>query len=216
MNPLLEEYFKRDLTEEEEARLGEILQASPEEALLFAQGMAALYLELGLPEPVWPDKPMKYPGNLVKPVKHFPWIVISVLLLILLLFSLFKLNTIKEPLPVPSAPPHPKALIRKIIKAVHPMPPAPIASRVPAPPPNRYQEISATVDMPQSGLATVKVFDPAGNVIRILFAGILPSGPQTFIWDGKTNQGLTSSPGLYTIEVRSGQTLMKKQVKLQQ
>lgn len=210
----MEEYFKRDLTEAEETRLAEILHASPDEALRFAQGMAAHYLELGLPEPVWPEKPMAYPDTLVKPVKHFPWLGMSVFLLILILLGLIKLNTVKESLPVSAPVPHPKALLKKNPLAVHrEAPPAPFLP--PAAPPSRYEELSVTVEMPQSALATVKVFDQTGNVVRTLFAGILPSGRQTFIWDGKTTQGLNSAPGLYTLEVRSGQNLMKKQIRLQ-
>ncbi len=58
MNDWIAEYFKRDLTESEEQELSERISASPEEAQRFARLMAEHYRGLGLPEPLWPEKPL--------------------------------------------------------------------------------------------------------------------------------------------------------------
>lgn len=53
MKELLDEYFKRDLTEAEEQKLANWLASSPEESLRFAEKMGGFYKDLGLAEPSW-------------------------------------------------------------------------------------------------------------------------------------------------------------------
>jgi hypothetical protein len=67
MNWLIDEYFKRDLTEAEEKALADLLASSPEEAELFAQKMGAFYGGLGLSAPEWPG------GAVPIARKAFPW-----------------------------------------------------------------------------------------------------------------------------------------------
>jgi hypothetical protein len=83
---------------------------------------------------------------------------------------------------------------------------------VPSSPGRTYQELSVVVNLPQSALATVRVYDHLGNEIRMLYAGILPQGKRTFAWDGKDEAGLVAPPGVYTIEVKSGEKVMRQEV----
>jgi hypothetical protein len=86
------------------------------------------------------------------------------------------------------------------------VPPAPAA------PGRTYQELSVVVDLPQSALATVRVYDKSNIEIRLLFAGILPQGQRTFAWDGKDEAGLVAPPGVYFIEIKSGEKVMRQEV----
>jgi hypothetical protein len=86
---------------------------------------------------------------------------------------------------------------------------------VPAEPGKYYQQLSVVVDLPQSALATVRVYDNLNNEIRMLFAGILPQGKKTFAWDGKDEAGLVAPPGVYVIEVKSGENVMRQEVRVQ-
>jgi flagellar basal-body rod modification protein FlgD len=72
------------------------------------------------------------------------------------------------------------------------------------------------VNLPQGGLATVRVIDSQNNEIRTLYAGILPAGTQTFTWDGKTTEGLVAPPGHYFVEIKSGTDVMRQELHLEQ
>ena len=51
---LIDEFFKRDLTESESQDLDQLLEHSPEEATRFAARMEKEYFSLGLPAPQMP------------------------------------------------------------------------------------------------------------------------------------------------------------------
>lgn len=79
---------------------------------------------------------------------------------------------------------------------------------------NRYEELSVVVDTGKAELVTVRVLDPAGRQIRLLFAGILPIGQRTFTWDGKASDGRLAPAGTYSLEVTSGTNVQGKEVHL--
>jgi len=66
---LVDEYFKRDLTEVEEQQLADWLASSPEDAERMAQGLAQMYAKSGLPQPVWPG------GTL--PIHKSKWLILK-------------------------------------------------------------------------------------------------------------------------------------------
>lgn len=85
MKRLVEEYFKRDLSESEEQQLAEQLAASPEDAQLMADRMGEIYSLTGLPEPVWKDRPLPsslVPGRRGSLKRFMPWVLVSSLLLV--------------------------------------------------------------------------------------------------------------------------------------
>lgn len=101
MNRLVEEYFKRDLTEAEEEQLARELESSPEEAGEFARSMAKLYQDNGLPEPVWTERPL--PAG--RSARGFLKALIPALLILLLLGSLaYRFLARNNPLPILTAP----------------------------------------------------------------------------------------------------------------
>jgi flagellar basal-body rod modification protein FlgD len=65
--------------------------------------------------------------------------------------------------------------------------------------------IKGKVELPSStpGM-TVKILDAAtGNVVKTLDLGTRVAGPVTFKWDGKNENGVLSSPGVYKVKVEA-------------
>ncbi len=62
--------------------------------------------------------------------------------------------------------------------------------------------------MPQSGHASLRVFDPAGRLIRTLLDGQLSAGRHDALWEGMDAAGKPVGSGFYLYELRAaGQTL---------
>ena len=205
VNHLLDEYFKRDLTEAEEEQLAQWLSSHGEEAQRFLGLMEAHYRSLGVPEPGWTEKHL--PRFFPKPFYRQTWFkLLCVLAAASAGYSSFRWwSQAKAPalrpgaLPIPSGPgpqSSPRVSIPKVL---------PRRTRV---------ELSISVDNPRTGLVTVKVLDGSGKEIRILFAGIMPGGQRTFRWDGKGENGRVAPAGDYCLEVTSGQAVMRKTVHL--
>jgi hypothetical protein len=251
---LVDEYFKRDLTESEEQQLAEWLDSHPEDSALFARRMKDLYEKSGLPEPIWPHSPVPVSDSM----SVFKWL--APLVLFLLAFGFYewrsKMGPLSPPLIAPSLrtvplesqeTPVKKYPISKKNSYLHPepavvvaltplsaatpgsMPPRPAAvlfnstplpastpiAAVPAASSGRqYEQLSVVVDLPQGGLATVRVIDGLDNEVGILYAGILPAGRKTFTWDGKTEQGVVATPGRYFVEIKSGKDVMRQEIRL--
>lgn len=87
MKNLIDEYFKRDLTEAEEQQLADWFSTHPEDTEQMAKGMADLYLKSGLPEPIWPGgKP---------PFGRSSWWVLKPLMPMILAFTVMGLGAYK-------------------------------------------------------------------------------------------------------------------------
>ncbi len=56
---------------------------------------------------------------------------------------------------------------------------------------------SLLVDMPQTGLAQVSVYDLRGRKLIVLHDGQLSQGESTFVWDGRDSTGQPQSTGQY-------------------
>lgn len=54
-----------------------------------------------------------------------------------------------------------------------------------------------------AGLASVKVFDGQGRLVRTLHEGPLPAGAHAMGWDGRSRSGAVSAPGVYVVELRT-------------
>lgn len=267
MKQLVDEYFKRDLTDSEEQQLADWLESHPEDSARFAQLMKDFYAETGLPEPEWPHTPL--PGGGAR--LGYRWLIPPALLLLLAFGVYFwrakytaqtppapapiskpeKTPAIKHPVkkrhpvkletPVPAAKHEVKAARTPLAAAPAPVTPKPMAvvthptfppavpaavplTTVPvlplppsaAPAGKQYERLSVLVNLPQGGLATVRIVDTQDKEIRALYAGILPAGQQTFTWDGKTGQGVAAPPGRYYVEIKSGSDVMRQEIHLKQ
>ncbi len=56
-------------------------------------------------------------------------------------------------------------------------------------------------EVPSVGRVRVEIFDSRGRHLRTLVDGILQAGPQTRIWDGRTDDGLAVGSGVYFARV---------------
>jgi flagellar hook assembly protein FlgD len=82
-------------------------------------------------------------------------------------------------------------------------------------PPKAYPNLSVEINQTQLGFLTVRVVDPQGVQVTVLYKGNLAPGRWMFEWDGKLADGGPATPGFYQIEVRSGGTVQQKSIQIQ-
>lgn len=71
--------------------------------------------------------------------------------------------------------------------------------------PNPFSStVSISVDLPERGYASIKVFDLSGKLICSLAESELGSGQQTYVWDGNNQNGESISSGLYICRIQFG------------
>jgi hypothetical protein len=63
------------------------------------------------------------------------------------------------------------------------------------------QESTISFALPQAGISTVRIIDPAGRLVRPLQNGWTPAGPQRLRWDGRDRSGARVNPGVYFVAV---------------
>lgn len=59
-------------------------------------------------------------------------------------------------------------------------------------------------ELPRSAPVRIGVYDVGGRLVRILVDGTRPEGPQSVLWDGRNDSGVTVSSGVYFVRMRSG------------
>jgi hypothetical protein len=212
VNQLLDEYFKRDLTEAEEEQLAQGLSSSEEDAQRFIGLMESHYRSLGLPEPEWAEGPL--PAFFPKSRFRSIWKGLGVLLLLTIVgLGYFLYRSLSQTGELSSQAPLTPAIETPVPeKANHAKPKTAPTTKTSKG--RIYEELSVVVDNPQPGLVTVKVKDSSGSEVNTLYAGILPSGQKTFTWDGKAGNGLVAHPGTYYLEVTSGAHILRKKIHL--
>ena len=57
--------------------------------------------------------------------------------------------------------------------------------------------------LPQTGFASLRVYDSAGRLVRILVEEPLDAREYKYVWDGRDQAGAQVSSGLYTYQLRS-------------
>jgi hypothetical protein len=67
-------------------------------------------------------------------------------------------------------------------------------------------EVRLAVGMPQTGHASLEVFDVRGRRVRRLWDGDLAAGVSTPVWDGRDDKGRNLGAGLYFVRLRTAQT----------
>jgi len=63
------------------------------------------------------------------------------------------------------------------------------------------QESAISFALPQAGISSVRILDPAGRLVRSLQNGWTPAGPQRLRWDGRDRSGARVNPGVYFVAV---------------
>jgi hypothetical protein len=226
---LLKEFFKRDLTEAEEEQLARELASGPKKSLRFARLASLAYLKTGLPHA---GSPHGGPG--LGP--HWGNLGGGMTLKILATVAaggaavFYYSQTHRPPLAPPAVrpPAERQALVvptaGKKVGMPAPVPfAAPQASAHPMgmvrpeayDPTAKYEGLDLMVERKTTGLVTLRVMDPAGKEVRLLYAGILKPGKWHFLWEGKLENGDLAQPGTYVIEVQSGSEVLSKQIVIQ-
>jgi hypothetical protein len=71
--------------------------------------------------------------------------------------------------------------------------------------PNPFNpETSISFELPSGALAELSVYNTAGQSVKTLWAGTLPAGLHTFVWNGESDRGTPVPSGTYFYSVRSG------------
>lgn len=65
-----------------------------------------------------------------------------------------------------------------------------------------------------STLIELTVYDLLGRRVRTLFAGALPAGEHQYIWDGRSDNGITTGSGSYFVELRQGERRQARKMTL--
>jgi hypothetical protein len=83
--------------------------------------------------------------------------------------------------------------------------------------PNPFSSNTVIVfEAPRRERAVVRVFDPAGRLVRTLLDGTVEAGPRKLTWDGRDNGGRQAASGTYFYEVAvGGERQTRKMIRLQ-
>jgi hypothetical protein len=81
--------------------------------------------------------------------------------------------------------------------------------------PNPFtQGATMRLALPEAGQATVKVYDPAGRLVRTLVDEPLPAGEHALAWDGKDATGRRVASGVYFVRAEAGRQSGSRKVVL--
>jgi hypothetical protein len=207
MTDLVQEFFKRDLTEAEHEALNGLLAGSPEAVERYEGLLKENYLATGLPQPVLP-KGLQHLPHAGGGLAHGP---LALTLAGLATVGVLAWKFWPQPLtPMVSKSPveAPKPVMKQVLKK--PVAVEPFA----AGPGQEGQELSVIVNAPQRSLVTVRILDAQGKEVRALYTGFVEPGKWAFRWDGLLRGGAPAGAGDYRIDVQSGAAHMTKEVKI--
>jgi hypothetical protein len=213
---LVDEFFKRNLTEAEAQNLEELLEKSPEASSRFGEMLRQEYLSLGLPEP-------KIPKNFHSPISIPPtaWLGPVLGFLALVGVAVVSLAWWMRP--------HSELAVLTLTAS---LPQKPIAAEVsqnpgilPPPPIQLPQKLGAdsvegnrlsvVVELEKIAQVQVRVMNPQEQSLRVLFEGPLSPGKWAIQWDGRLADGTQAESGKYLIQVKAGSQVMSKSVSVE-
>ena len=206
MNRLVEEFFKRDLTEGESQALEELLEKSSGDALGFGEKLRGEYLALGLPDPqTLSPSASSVPHSLT-------WIKAVLLTAVFAGLGTTAWWFWSKPAVVSLAPfMIPQTVSRPKVKLLPP--PITIPERLVST--AEGNRLSVVVELENSSSVQVSILDPHNQTIRALFTGSLKPGKWSLHWDGLLDNGSKAPAGNYRIQVKSGSTEMSKTVSIE-
>lgn len=81
------------------------------------------------------------------------------------------------------------------------------------PAPNPFpSRTTVALAMAQSGRATLRVFDMAGRLVRVLVDEVVPAGTRSVTWDGRDSRGRSVAAGVYLFRFEGGGVTTVRQV----
>lgn len=216
MNPLIEKFFERDLTEAEAQALEDSLGNSTADALHFGEKLRADYLSFGLPDPM--------PQGHSAPLGHsaaghgnvgLAKAALGVLVLAGLGTGLWTYwsKPASVPAPVPQSAPAPAAPVVKAKAPVLAPPPVAVPERVTGG--EEGNRLSVVVELQRTAPVKVSILGRQDRVVRTLYTGHLDPGKWSLYWDGLKDDGSKAPAGVYHIQVESGASRMTKTVSLE-
>jgi hypothetical protein len=209
MTNLVEEFFKRDLTEAEADGLEKLLENSPEDALHFGQNLEQQYLALGLTVPVIPSH-----FGPALPKAGFGLLKALVTAVTLagagaMGWHYWPRATVFLPTQKPILP---QTLSRP--KAKLPPPPIELPQRLTGTS-SEGNRLSVVVELDHLAPVQVRILDSENRMVRDLYQGSLQAGKWAIRWDGLLTDGSKAPSGNYRIQVQSGATEMSKNVDIE-
>lgn len=206
MTNLVEEFFKRDLSETEAQALEDLLERSSGDALRFGEKLRGEYLSLGLPDP------QTIPPSVATAPQSLAWVKAFLLAAAFggLATTVWRLETKPAIVPVPHAV-APSNLTRH--REELPPPPVVIPERLTST--AEGNRLSVVVELGKAAPVQVSILGPNHQNVRSLFDGNLQPGKWSLHWDGLLDDGSKAPAGDYHIQVRSGSSEMSKTVSIE-
>ncbi len=82
---------------------------------------------------------------------------------------------------------------------------APRIYRMHAPWPNPFNpRTTVAFELPKPGQATIRIYNTAGRLVRVLANEQLPAGKHEITWNGDDDRGQTVASGVYVFQLRAG------------
>ena len=64
--------------------------------------------------------------------------------------------------------------------------------------------VNLAFSLPRSGEASLKIYDVAGRLVRVLHDGAISPGETIRVWDGRADDGAVVSSGIYFYRMVAG------------
>lgn len=93
--------------------------------------------------------------------------------------------------------------VREPDETTHTTKPSSLAFHAPRPNP-LYHSTVASFDLPADAFVRLRVYDPAGRLVRSLAEGTLGAGPHSRTWDGADARGRPVGAGIYFLRFECG------------
>ena len=68
--------------------------------------------------------------------------------------------------------------------------------------------------LPEPGRVTVRIYDPAGRLVRTLVDERMPAGEHGVVWDGRDGTGRHVASGVYFVRAEAGRQSSSRKVVL--
>jgi hypothetical protein len=213
---LVDEFFKRNLTEAEAQSLEELLGKSPEASSRFGEMLHQEYLSLGLPEP-------KIPKNFHSPVSIPPtaWLgpvlgfsALVGVIVVSLVWWMRPHSELTVPTLTASLPQKSIAAVVSQNPGILPPPPIQLPQKLGT---NSVEgnRLSVVVELETIAQVQVQVLNSDDRSLRVLFDGPLSAGKWSIQWDGRLADGTQAESGKYLIQVKAGSQVMSKSVSVE-
>ena len=219
MADLLQDFFKRDLSESELDALETALKGSPEAALGFEAQLELYRQKIGMPHQPLPESLRSLPkqgGSIGWSGAGMRWLIAAVLGAGVLGTAVWKFWPNPSPVKVSASAPVP-AVASTVMASIDKSPVKTIAKLASLQPQSAATKtvdngMRVIIHTAQAAPVTVRILDQGGKEVRALYSGMVQPGEWIFQWDGLLPDGQSAPPGGYKIEVQSNGRHLTKDI----